>query len=673
MWMKGTGWISWALGLIWVMESTGDRGYNLEEFGESPGLYYVDKGIVNLYTTVWETIVYVDLNAEDFEVGALGEYIVHVDRLCNTIEVRNWTGCNQFREAITDRFRHLQTSENLLKGIVGKGDEGTRPKRGFMNFMGEISKVLFGTLDDRDAEYYDEQIRKFEASSDDTTELLKQQVRVLKTTLGAFEGTLKDIEYNDGLMRKGLLDIQGYLDTLSSETAKKLSIFEARFMIEKHITQVNNALTILQRNTDLLLDSVVHAQTGSIQPQIVAPHLLLESLQEGQSFFPRDTIPPFPLTKDSTSFFYKVCETKVYIKNNKLSYVISTPLVNKGEFRAYYLVPVPISVNPDKLVYIRTVKSIMCVDDSRQYYFFSTEAALRECKKPTKDRYVCRQEYPLLSSLVQEECAVRLLKGWNGLPESCEVNLVQLTHTVWTQIYDNEWVYYTPRVDSLTVLCADRDPVEVPLRRTGKLTLDPTCKGFSRAALLQPVRGINANGSKSGNNQLIQVKLQNECCEELGSRVNFSTLSMDLNFRGTVSHADDLKYVGIKVKDLEKHIQEHEWRNKHSVTHHGFSVLVYVIVSLLCLYVMYRVLRCLITRGFCRGMAGALRLTPLARPHPELAGPGNIVNINIKTSNESLAGTQETVPLKTLVPNDRKAGEPGASSVGRLRHSRSHY
>jgi hypothetical protein len=48
---------------------------------------------------------------------------------------------------------------------------------------------------------------------------------------------------------------------------------------------------------------------------------------------------------------YKVCETEVYIKNSKLSYVIRTPLVNKGEFRAYYLVPVPIQVNKDKLVY----------------------------------------------------------------------------------------------------------------------------------------------------------------------------------------------------------------------------------------------------------------------------------------------------------------------------------
>ena len=451
----GTGWITWALGLIWVMKSTGDWGYSMEKFEESPGLYYIDKGIVKLYTTVWKTIVYVDLNAEGLEVDTLGLYIDHVDRLCNTIEVKNWTGCSQFKEATTNRFRHLQTSEDLLKNIVGKRQGDFRPKRGFMNFIGEISKVLFGTLDDKDVEYYDEQIRKFETNSDDTTELLKQQVCVLKTTLGTFNGTLRDIEHNDKLMRKGLLDIQKYLDTLSSETARKLSIFEARFLIEKHITQVNNAFTILQRNIDLLLDSVVHAQTGGIQPQIVSPQLLLESLQGSQPFFPRDTIPPFPLNKDSISMIYKVCEAKVYIKNNKLSYVISTPLVNKGEFRAYYLVPVPIQVNKDKLVYIRTEKSIMCVDNSQQYYYFSSEGALQKCKEPTKNRYVCRQENPLLSSLVQEECAVRLLKMWKSLPDSCEVNFVQLTHTVWTQVYDNEWIYYTPGVESLTVLCAD--------------------------------------------------------------------------------------------------------------------------------------------------------------------------------------------------------------------------
>jgi hypothetical protein len=195
----------------------------------------------------------------------------------------------------------------------------------------------------------------------------------------------------------------------------------------------------------------------------VPPKLLLEFLKESQSFFPRETILPFPLSKDSTTLIYKVCEIQVYIQKSRLSYVVSVPLDNKGEFRAYNLVPVPIPVNRDKLIYIKTLKSILCVDNTRQYYYFSSEIELQQCKELTKHRYVCRQDKPLLSSLVQEECTVRLLKVWKTLPESCEVNFVQLTHTVWTQVSDNEWIYYTPEVDSMTVLCADRNPVDIPL------------------------------------------------------------------------------------------------------------------------------------------------------------------------------------------------------------------
>ena len=339
------------------------------------------------------------------------------------------------------------------------------------------------------------------------------------------------MEHNDKLVRKGLSKIQTYLNTLSSETACKLDIFEAKFMIEKHITQVKNALTILQRNIDLVLDSVLHAQSGNIQPQIVPHKLLLESLKESQSFFPRDTILPFPLSKDASSIIYKVCEMQVYIRNNRLSYVVSVPLVDKGEFKAYHLVPVPIPVNKEKLIYIGTARSILCVDRTRQYYYFSSDLELQKCKEPTKHRYVCKQDKPLLSSLAQEECAVRLLKVWKPLPDSCEVHFVKLTHTVGTRVNDSEWIYYAPGTDSMTVLCNDRDPVDILLKGAGKLVIDSTCKGYSKAALLQPMRSLLANSSNNRDSQLIQVKLHNECCEELGTRLNLSTLNLDLNFR----------------------------------------------------------------------------------------------------------------------------------------------
>jgi hypothetical protein len=129
--------------------------------------------------------------------------------------------------------------------------------------VGEISKILFGTLDENDADYYEQQTRHFERNSEDTTELLKQQVYVMRSTLGALNDTLADMQINGKLVKQGLDDIQTYLDSFSSETARKFSIFETKLVVENHISRVNSALTLLHRNMDLVIDGVLHAQTGN--------------------------------------------------------------------------------------------------------------------------------------------------------------------------------------------------------------------------------------------------------------------------------------------------------------------------------------------------------------------------------------------------------------------------
>jgi hypothetical protein len=45
-----------------------------------------------------------------------------------------------------------------------------RQRRGALNFVGGISKILFGTLDSNDANYYNEQIKRFEEESEDMAE-----------------------------------------------------------------------------------------------------------------------------------------------------------------------------------------------------------------------------------------------------------------------------------------------------------------------------------------------------------------------------------------------------------------------------------------------------------------------------------------------------------------------
>jgi hypothetical protein len=175
-------------------------GFHVEEFEEFPGLFFVVKGTVNLYSTSWKTIMYINLREENTEIHSLRAYIGHVDKY-SSMEIRNWTGCSQFRNLVNDRFRHLESSAEILADVIGIKNGESTSRLGVLIFMGEISKILFGTLDENDAEYYDENIRQFERNSEDTTELLKQQVYVIKSTLRALNISLADVAYNDKLVR----------------------------------------------------------------------------------------------------------------------------------------------------------------------------------------------------------------------------------------------------------------------------------------------------------------------------------------------------------------------------------------------------------------------------------------------------------------------------------------
>jgi hypothetical protein len=136
-----------------------------------------------------------------------------------------------------------------------------------------------------------------------------------------------------------------------------------------------------------------------------------------------------------------------------------------------------------------------------------------------------------------------------------------------------------------------------------------------------------------------------------------------LDFQQTLSHADDLKHTGIEITDLEKHVFEHEWREKHPVLHHGYSTVLYILVVTVGLYIAVHLMLCLKSKGTCWRVAGALKFHSTTD-----ANLGNVVNINIKTSNESLALAPEDTPLRTLPPS----GNKDAESVTRTSVSGSH-
>jgi hypothetical protein len=269
---------------------------------------------------------------------------------------------------------------------------------------------LFGTLDEDDADYYNEQINHFEKNSEDLTNLMKQQLSIVKASLGTFNETISDLEYNTQVTQKGLIRLKSYMEQFVGNTESRLNSLDTKITAEGHIAQVNNALSAMQRNIDLLIESVINAQKGILQPQIVAPSLILETLKRSISAFPTETMAPFTISKDSANLLYKICDVNVYAKDGILGHVISLPLISRGVFKTFKLIPLPVSIGQNKFIYIETANKLLYVDQTRQYYFMTDRKELRRCKAIEPTRYICKQTRPLLSSHMQEACAVKLLQ-----------------------------------------------------------------------------------------------------------------------------------------------------------------------------------------------------------------------------------------------------------------------
>jgi hypothetical protein len=98
------------------------------------------------------------------------------------------------------------------------------------------------------------------------------------------------------------------------------------------------------------------------------------------------------------------------------------------------------------------------------------------------------------------------------------------------------------------------------LTGTGKLNIDLGCKGYSLTALLITTNEIQVNYTRRGGDLLSKVETQFECCEQLGTSINFTHMELDMKLKPTVTHTEDLKYASYRISELEKLAAEQEWK-----------------------------------------------------------------------------------------------------------------
>ena len=86
---------------------------------------------------------------------------------------------------------------------------------------------------------------------------------------------------------------------------------------------------------------------------------------------------------------------------------------------------------------------------------------------------------------LEQVCEVQMTEPIRAIPSSFSQRIVNLIHTLWPQLHENEWFFVAPVFDVLTVLCVKHEPMDVTLSGTGRLQLKPMCKAYGGRMFIQ--------------------------------------------------------------------------------------------------------------------------------------------------------------------------------------------
>jgi len=96
----------------------------------------------------------------------------------------------------------------------------------------------------------------------------------------------------------------------------------------------------------------------------------------------------------------------------------------------------------------------------------------------------------------------------------CHKRVVDISNSVWTQLTNNEQIYFVPTSESIITPSMYKPPVDIILSGTGKLRISANCKCFGKSALFQTHSILNVDNPGYETDFMSKVHLEYDCCEE---------------------------------------------------------------------------------------------------------------------------------------------------------------
>ena len=145
--------------------------YTLTSLKEN--VYIEEQSKIHLYHETWKFVIAINFTSNDQRLTSINTTISLAETTCNH-------DCSPRYEVhlIRNRYNRLIPKNTILKKLLGK--QQTRQRRALANFVRDISKILFGILNENDLSQINAEFKKVYSDNKNIATVLWNHTKILK-------------------------------------------------------------------------------------------------------------------------------------------------------------------------------------------------------------------------------------------------------------------------------------------------------------------------------------------------------------------------------------------------------------------------------------------------------------------------------------------------------------
>ncbi|KAG6445988.1 hypothetical protein O3G_MSEX004173, partial [Manduca sexta] len=402
--------------LVITLISDVHGAYNITELKSNRSIYFDKIKDMHLIRDDWNLIVYYEMDPYWNGFETFNKYMTYLDKLCSAI--KGSSHCIDVISFLRHDHMELQHYNEML--LSQQFTPRARSRRGLINGIGYVANSLFGVLDERFAEKYEQDIKFIKDNENHLALLWKNQTSVIEAQFNLLRRMESVMEKHHKQIHQKLLGIENFVDVLKSKVQDNLLINE--FVMTAFIAK--DILNNLKRIQDNLLDTVTNIFNGKVNFHLLSPDQLWHELNIISGQLPKDYA--LPVENADFTQIYNLMKIRARITKKYILLEIKIPLISRDSYEIFQMIPIPRKLD-EQMIKISPISEYTAISLKRDTFLSMTEKDISSClelgmkqllchiKTPeyrmTDDSFMCKTETnPSECTIIKNRCTDQMTK-----------------------------------------------------------------------------------------------------------------------------------------------------------------------------------------------------------------------------------------------------------------------